>query len=140
MNDNELIEMSSTGKNITNETSIDDMEMIADRFHQTSVVSNDESNFSDDRKKEIQERKKNGPPMKAVNWYKKGKSNSDPNKFSILTNGRTMRNNEYGKKKYEAAIYGHTREEREWRKATKISEIVINVIIWLKERQGKVFM
>ena len=39
-----------------------------------------------------------------------------------------------GSTRYHSEIYGGTKEAREWRKETKISEIVLEVTIWLKQK------
>ena len=38
---------------------------------------------------------------------------------------------------YRSELYGATEEEREWRKTTKISDIVIDITVWLTPGQGR---
>ena len=47
-------------------------------------------------------------------------------------------NRNMGQQRYQAEIYGGTKEAREWRKDTKMSEIVLEVTVWLKQKhKGK---
>ena len=54
----------------------------------------------------------------------------------IINRGKPSQNRRTGGR-YLSELYGLTEEEREWRKSTKISDIVIDINIWLTPGQGR---
>ena len=83
--------------------------------------------------------------MKVPNPYSKSKlsqpikgSGSNQHQTpSLINSPKATRGASQNQTSYQSELYGATEEEREWRKTTKIIDIVIDITVWLTPGQGR---